>query len=235
MAELIWDKLGEREYESGVDRAVLYLRDGRVIPWSGIVSVEEAGSEEGEPLHYDGFKYAETSISDDYAATVRAITFPDEMLELEGMDAVAPGMYAGEQPPQPFNFAYRTRVGDDIQGDESGYKLHLVYNVIAVPDTKGYSTVSNEAALSEFGWNLTTIPETLVGFKPTAHVIVESTPMNRFLLRDLEEMIWGTETANPSLPVLQTLGTYVSGYEVITIVDHGDGTWPRRVDQDDWA
>lgn len=225
MTELVWDEVGERTFETGLDRGVLYLPDGSAVPWNGLTSITEKPDKESSPVYYDGQKINDLVTLGDFSASMKAITYPDEFTEIEGMAEVAEGVYLGDQRPQSFGLSYRTKLGDDVVGGEAGYKIHLLYNVTAVPKDKAYDTTLKTMTPMEFEWDIYAIPEELPGFRPSAHLVINSLKIHPYLLDDLEEMLYGSATVEPSLIPMVDLVTYIDEWYVVKIVDNGDGTW----------
>ena len=152
MAVLAWDQVGDRTYQTGVSRGVLYTQDGDVAVWNGLTSVEESSTAEIKSFYLDGVKYLDNLVPGDFSGSLKAFTYPDEFEEAIGVVDVAPGLYYHDQPSRSFNLSYRTTVGNDLSGMEYGYKIHLLYNVIANPDTTVFETLRDEAAALEFSW-----------------------------------------------------------------------------------
>lgn len=224
MTKLTWDLAGGRLYEAGIDRGVLYLPSG-AVPWNGLSGVDEDAADASTPLYFDGLKYADLPANEDFSGTLRVFTYPDEFLAVDGSQSLAPGLYVDSQPLQTFGLSYRTRLGNDVDGVTHGYRIHLLYNLVAVDDTQSYATLSNSVNALEFSWQIHGRPETLTTYKPTAHAIIDSTRINKYLLADLENTLYGSSSAAPSLPSLQSLVDMAKNYMVITITDNGDGTW----------
>lgn len=194
MSRLVWGRVGSRRYETGVDRGVLYLPDGSGVPWNGITAVDEdKGSVEVATHYFDGIAYINTRHPGDYSATLRCVTFPDEFLQFDGYAEVDnnPMLLDNQPVEETFGLSYRTRVGNDLQGPEFGYKIHLVYNITASPESTSYVTMSNQQTPSDFAWKLTALPEVVPGFRPTAHVILDSTKLDPYLMRELEDILYG--------------------------------------------
>lgn len=226
MSKLNWDGPGDRLYETGVDQGVLYLPDGSAVPWNGITSVSEVyEGESTQGLYFDGEKIYDYQLNEDFAATLKVFTYPEEFNPFDGVVEIGQGLYVKDQRPERFSLSYRTKIGNDLDGDEHGYKIHLVYNLSAIPEAATYSTVSKQFSPLEFSWGLSAIPEEIPGYFPTAHAIIDTTAVNKFLLRDLEEIIYGDTFTDPRLPTIQELTDIVSNWELISIIDHGDGTW----------
>lgn len=225
MTTLAWDEIGERIYEAGVDRGVLYLSDGRAVPWNGIVSVEESSTAELKPYYLDGNKYMETLVPGDFAGKLRAFTYPDEFEEVSGVTHVAPGFRFHDQPSKRFSLSYRTKIGDDIQGLALGYKIHILYNVVAKPDARLYRTLNQSPESIEFGWDLSGVPPTVGRFKPPVHITIDSREVGSDILEIIENVLYGTPTSSPSLPTIQDIAEYFGYLGALIIVDHGDGSW----------
>lgn len=224
MPALVWDKVGDRAFESGIDRGVLYLPDGSVVPWNGLVSVTEKSGKSASPIYFDGRKVQDAISLGDYSATLKAVTYPREFEKLEGFGSIRSGILFADQVPGMFNLSYRTGIGSDLS-PEGGYKLHILYNLTAIPSDKAYQTNSETAQFSEFEWEISAIPVEISGFRPTSHVILDSTDIDPYLLADIEDILYGTSTIPPSLISIPELVTYALDWIRTLIVDHGDGTW----------
>lgn len=226
MAKLIWDQMGERLYETGLDRGVLYLPDGSAVPWNGLVSIQESFEDDGtEPLYYDGVKYLDRQTIGDYLANMQAITYPDEFLEFEGQLDIGPGLFADNQPKNYFALSYRTYAGNAVEGHGSGYKIHLLYNLLAVPANKDYATIASQTTPTLFNWEIAGVPAPVDGNRPTAHVVIDSRVMEPYQLKDLESILYGDNDKDADLPPLDELAAYMIDWNLITIIDFGDGTW----------
>lgn len=224
MTRLQWDQVSERFYEFGVDHGVLYLDNDLVVPWNGLTAVEEDFSDLiNTPYFVDGVKYLDVSSHGDFTATLSAITFPDEFLDYEGVDEIGNGLFVDAQNAKPFGLAYRTKISND-SGVEA-YKLHICYNLLAVPNDKSYQTVSDQITPIAFSWKLSGIPEPAVGYRATAHVILDSRYIYTQLLPELEDTLYGSDTTEPSLPALSDLIQTVTSWSLIKITVNGDGTW----------
>jgi hypothetical protein len=206
MTRLTWDDLSQRKYQSGVSNVVLYPSTGIGVSWSGVVSIDETGADgEADPLFIDGVKYSNRVVSEEFKATLAAITFPDEWLECDGVAVLASGLYAGEQYRRTFGLCYKTKLGDAIAGLNLGYKLHLVYNAIANPTTKRYKTLGSSVDLSTFSWDITASPVPIPNLKPTSRLIIDSTKTDPAVLSQVEDLLYGTDSNNPGLPVVDDL------------------------------
>lgn len=224
MAIIVWNSVGERVYETGLDRGVLYLNDGTAVPWNGLTAVTEKIDQSSAPGYFDGRKITDLVTIGDFSAAMKALTYPDEFVELEGLGTVTAGLYVGEQPPKTFALSYRTQIGNDVNGN-AGYKIHILYNVTAITSDKAYSTSSGETDPVEFEWEITSVPEDLVGFRPTAHVIIDSRKISAILLNDIEDILYGTAEMAPTLLTIEELVAYINYEYLFKITDNGDGTW----------
>lgn len=231
MTPLVWDQPGERVFQSGVDHGVLYLHEGIAVPWNGLTGVEEDSSSELKEFHLDGVKYLQNLIPGDYSGRLTAFTYPDEFDQVNGITSVAPGLFYHDQPAKSFNLSYRTKLGNDLEGPDYGYKIHLLYNVFANPDAQAYGTADDSGFQpQEFSWRLRGTPTKLVGFKPTVHISIDSTKTPPEVLEVLENTLYGTEQSDPSFPTVQELSEMFGYAGALIIIDHGDGTW-SAIDQ----
>lgn len=182
MAKLTWDNAGERFYETGVKKGVLYVADEqgnmykKGVAWNGLTAVTESPSgAEASPLYADDIKYLELMSNEEFGATVEAYTYPDEFAACDGSTELVPGVKLGQQPRKMFGLSYVTTLGNDINGNDYGYKIHLVYGAKAAPSEKAYATINDSPEAITFSWEITTTPVDVDGFKPTAHIEIEST------------------------------------------------------------
>lgn len=222
---IVWDDPSDRVYETGLDKGVLYLPDGSAVPWNGLTAVIEKFDRESSPVYYDGMKINDLVVLGDFSATMKAVTYPDEFIELEGMGKPRRGLFYGDQPPQSFGLCYRTQIGNAVDGDTAGYKIHILYNITAIPNDKTYATLSSEPSLVEFEWELTAVPEEVPGYRPTAHLVIDSRDLDPWLLEELEEMLYGSSNAEAVLIPMPDLISYISEWYRVKIIDHGNGTW----------
>jgi hypothetical protein len=235
MTVIEWDKSGERVYQSGVDRGVLYLKDGTVVPWNGLTSVEDGTSSEVKAYYLDGIKILEHATPGEYSGKLSAFTYPDEFEEVLGNKAIAPGVLFYEQKPKSFNLAYRTRIANDID-PELGYKLHLLYNLHASAESHTYESLSNDPQAPEFGWSLSGTPPigTIDGIRPTVHVSLDSRETREDLLQVVENILYGTATSDPRFPTILELRLIFGEVGGLYIIDNGDGTWTAIDPSDDF-
>lgn len=211
MTALTWDKIGERRYETGVDHGVLYLPTGDGIPWNGLVSISETKTREVKSYYLDGIKYLDQQIPSAYSAKLGAYTYPDELEEILGNAPYVPGVVLHDQNPRRFDLSYRTLEGNDLDGIDGGYKIHIVWNVMAVPSDVTFDTIGKDsAAPGLFEWNLTGAPQQMYGIRPTSHMSVHSRSVDPAVLAEVEAALYGTEEADPHLPSLVSLLSMVS-------------------------
>ena len=199
MAKLVWDESGKRIYETGVQKGVLYVQDeGGTYPkgvaWNGLTAVTESPSgAEATPLYADDIKYLELRSAEEFGATIEAYTYPEEFEACDGSASLAKGVSIGQQDRKAFGLCYRTVVGNDVQGNSHGYKLHLIYGAVASPSEKAYATVNDSPEAVTFSWEITTTPVEVEGFKPTASITIDSTKVNSEQLAALEKKLYGEE------------------------------------------
>lgn len=207
MTALTWDKVGERFFETGVDRGVLYIPDNNGVynngvAWNGLVSVSESPSgAEPNAQYADNIKYLNLYSAEEFGATIEAFTYPDEFSQFDGLSVPTPGVSIGQQHRGMFGLSYRTRIGNDIQGDDLGYKLHLIYGCQASPSEKAYNTVNDSPEALTFSWEIATTPVSSAGRRPTSIVTVDSRKVDSAKLTDLTNLLWGTVGSDPSLPL----------------------------------
>lgn len=234
MTTLVWDDIGSRIFETGVDHGVLYLPDGTAIPWNGLTSIIKKNDSSTTSVYFDGQKVQDLVVLGDFSATMRAITYPDEFAEIQGSGDLQTGATLEDQQPQVFAICYRTLVGDDVDSLDAGYKIHVVYNLTAVPSDIEHRTISDSVSPIEFEWEITAVPEEFPGFRPSAHVIIDSRKVDPVLLEELEGFLYGTEAVDAELPSMFTLLSHIADFfdMVIIIEDEGDGTWTATVRED---
>lgn len=225
MSQILWDQVGSRSYETGLDRGVLYLNDGTVVPWNGLTAIVEKSNKEASPTYYDGMKVQDRVILGDFSAVMRAVTYPEQFVAVEGLGKVRNGVWLGDQVPQVFDLCYRTFIGNDLEGEQAGYKIHILYNLTAIPSDKTYATLSINPSIVEFEWDISAVPDETVGFRPTAHIILNSGDMDPWLLEAVEEMLYGGQYVDPSLPPLGELVTFMDTWYRWKVTDNGDGTY----------
>lgn len=220
MATLVWDAIGERFYETGVDRGVLYLPDQAGayvdgVAWNGLTAVNETPSgAEANAQYADNIKYLNLFSAEEFGATIEAFTYPDEFAQFDGLAVPTPGVVVGQQPRKTFGLSYRTKMGNDLEGDEYGYKIHLIYGCTASPSEKAYNTQSDSPEAITFSWEITTVPAPVSGLKPTALIVVDSTVVNAGELALLEQALYGTAGTDPRLPTPDEVIAFFGGAAV---------------------
>lgn len=204
---LNWDQIGDRKYETGCDRGVLFpVGDAGVydagVAWDGLSAVNENPSG-GEPtaVYADNIKYLELTGTEEFGATIEAFTYPEAFEVCDGSAEIAPGVTITQQDRKPFGFSYRTLIGNDVAGTNHGYKIHLVYGAKAKPSQKNYGTVNESPEAMTLSWELSTTPVSVNGFKPTSHLIVDSTKVDAGKLKALEDILYGTDEEEARLPL----------------------------------
>lgn len=211
MAKLVWDQSGQKFFETGVSNGVLYVSDGQGgylngVAWNGLTSVAENPSgAESNPVYADNIKYLNIISAEEFGATIEAYTYPDEFMECDGSAQVVAGVNIGQQARKSFGISYRTRVGNDVAGDNLGYKIHVIYNCQAAPSGKTYSTVNESPEAITFSWEVTTTPVPVEGFRPTATVVFDSTKLDAGKMAAVENALYGGASSEPSLPSIEEL------------------------------
>jgi len=206
MPTIEWDKAGERIFETGVDHGVLYVAvDGEYpegVAWNGLVTVTESPSgAEASPQYADNIKYLNLVSAEEFGGTIEAFMYPDAFEECDGTAEIAPGITIGQQSRKQFGLAYRTKVGNDTQGQDFAYKIHLIYGALAAPSEKAYGTVNDSPEAITLSWELTTTPVAVAGFKPTATLVIDSRTVDKAKLKALEDVLYGTDSAEARLPL----------------------------------
>ena len=219
MSKLVWDKTGERLYETGVKQGVLYPMDAKGtypkgVPWNGLTNVTESPSgAEATALYADDIKYLNLMSNEEFGGTIEAYTYPDEFAECDGSASIATGVYIGQQPRKTFGLCYRTTLGNDVESNAHGYKLHLVYGALASPSEKAYSTINDNPEAVTFSWEFSTTPVNVTGFKPTACLTIDSTKVGAEKLAALEKILYGDdsdESAVARLPLPDEVAQIIS-------------------------
>ena len=220
MAMLVWDKTGEHFYETGIDRGVLYVQESGAYPtgvaWNGLISVSESPSgAEANAVYADNIKYLSLMSAEEFGATIEAYTYPDEFMECDGSATLVTGVTVGQQSRKTFGMCYRTKLGNDVDLDEHGYKIHIIYGATASPSEKGYQTVSDSPEAITFSWEVSTVPVNVTGMKPTASLVIDSTKADAAKLQELEKILYGGDDGDgPRLPLpdeIKTLMTPAAG------------------------
>lgn len=210
MTTLTWNKVGERTYESGVDRGVLFVPGQPAVVWNGLISVAETPyARETKAYYMDGIKYLDYHVVGEFSGKLKAFTFPDEVNVLVGNMEYVPGVFFHDQPPKPFGLSYRTGVGNDLEGSDYGYKIHLLYNVMAEPSDVQHDSFAQIVTPNNFEWTLTTTPPNVYEMKPTSHISIHSSSVDPLVLQAIEDLIYGTASSAPQLPTFSDLVTLI--------------------------
>ena len=215
MAKIVWDKTGERLYETGVKNGVLYVQEGGAYPkgvaWNGLTAVTESPSgAEATPLYADDIKYLNLLSAEEFGATIDAYTYPDEFAECDGSASLADGVMIGQQARKTFGLCYRTAIGNDIDGNDHGYKLHIIYGALAAPTEKAYATINDSPEAITFSWEVTTTPVNVTGAKPTASITIDSTKATPEKLAALEKILYGDTEVEARLPLPDEIKTIMT-------------------------
>ena len=215
MAKLNWDVQGERYYETGVSKGVLYpFKEGKYskgVAWNGLTAVTESPSgAEPTPLYADNIKYLNLLSNEEFAATVEAYTYPDEFAECDGSAELAAGVSVGQQKRIPFGMSYVTKVGNDTDGQDYGYKIHLIYGALAKPSQKNYATINDNPEAITFSWELSTTPVAVPNLKPTACITIDSKKVTPEKLKKIEDKLYGTESEEATLPTPTELAALIA-------------------------
>lgn len=234
-SKMVWDAVGQRKFETGIDRGVLYVENLDGVPWNGLVSVSESPSGgDVTPFYIDGVKYLNLVAREEYEATIEAYIYPDEFAACEGTEAVDNGLFVTHQNKKSFGLCYRTMIGDDVEGINLGYKIHLVYNATVAPSEKNYKTIAETYDLDNFSWHIVAKPPRFAGYKPTAHFIIDSRSTPSELLAEIEDILYGSFDAAARLPSVSEL-IYLFDEHQTMVFDAGDIDEPFDVTFDGGA
>ena len=219
MSKIVWDQTGERLYETGVKQGVLYIPNSGVyskgVAWNGLTAVTESPSgAEATALYADDIKYLNLMSNEEFGCTIEAYTYPDEFAACDGSASLAKGVSIGQQPRKTFGLCYRTTLGNDTDGNNYGYKLHMVYGCLAAPSEKAFSTINDSPEALTFSWEVSTTPVNVAGHKPTAHLEIDSTKADPVKLAALEKILYGDTDAEARLPLPD---------EIVTLMAEADG------------
>ena len=213
MAKITWDETGKRFYETGVKNGVLYPQAAggtypQGVAWNGLTAVTESPSgAEANPMYADDIKYLNLISAEEFGATIEAYTYPEEFEQCDGSASVATGVTIGQQTRKAFGLCYRTVLGNDTEGNEHGYKLHIIYGALAAPSEKAYATINDSPEAITFSWEVTTTPVNVPGHKPTATVVIDSTKSDKAKLTALETILYGSESEEARLPLPEEIIT----------------------------
>lgn len=204
---LVWDETGKRFYETGVKNCALYVQDSsgaypKGVAWNGITGITESPSgAEATPIYADDMKYLNLFSTEEFGATIEAYTYPDEFAECDGSAELTTGVMIGQQSRKAFGLVYKTTLGNDVSGNDLGYKLHIIYGAKAAPSEKAYATINDSPEAITFSWELSTTPVEIKGHKPTASITIDSTKVDAEKLKTLEGILFGSESADARLPL----------------------------------
>ena len=206
MSKLVWDQVGDRLYETGVKNAVLYVQEGGAYPvgvaWNGVTNITESPSgAEPTPLYADDIKYLNLMSNEELGGSIEAYMYPEEFAECDGSAAVVDGVYIGQQTRKSFGLAYKTTLGNDVDNNDYGYKLHLIYGCLASPSERAYATINDSPEAIAFSWEFSTTPVAVEGRKPTACITIDSTKADPTKLAELEDVLFGTDDVGAQLPL----------------------------------
>lgn len=220
MAKLVWDQIGERLYETGVEQAAIYPMTGSTYgagaAWNGLTAITESPSgAEPSPLYANDKKYVELMSKEEFGGTIEAYTYPDEFAECNGEKSIAQGLKIGQQTRKLFGLVYKSLIGNDTEGTKYGYKLHIVYNARVSPSEKSNNTVNDSPEAATMSWTFSTTPVEIEGYDPTSHLIIDSTEADPEKLKALEAILYGSESEDAKLPmpneIMTTLGVVAAG------------------------
>ena len=207
MAKIVFDQSGERFYETGVKNGVLFVQNengeyGNGVAWNGLTAITESPSgAEATPLYADDIKYVELTSAEEFGATIEAYTYPEEFEACDGSASLVEGITIGQQDRVAFGLCYKTVVGNDVRGNDLGYKLHLIYGAKAAPSERAFQTINDSPEAITFSWEITTTPVNVTGFKPTANLVIDSTKVDAAKLALIEAKLFGSESEEPTLPL----------------------------------
>ena len=215
MTKLNWDVQGERYYETGVSKGVLYpFKEGKYskgVAWNGLTAVTESPSgAEPTPLYADNIKYLNLLSNEEFAATVEAYTYPDEFAECDGSAELAAGVSVGQQKRVPFGLSYVTKLGNDTDGQDHGYKIHLIYGALAKPSQNNYATINDNPEAITFSWELSTTPVAVPNMRPTACITIDSTKVTPENLKKIEDKLYGKDSEEATLPTPAELAALIA-------------------------
>ena len=215
MSKLVWDKSGERYYETGVKQVALYKQVNGAYPagvaWNGVTAFTESPSgAEPTPLYADDIKYLNLMSNEEFGATIEAYTYPVEFAECDGSAELVPGVMVGQQSRKSFGLVVKTTLGNDVEGNALGYKLHLVYGLLASPSEKAYATINDSPEAITFSWELTSTPVEVTGLKPTSIITIDSTKVDASKLATLEAALYGSDDAEAYLPLPDAVATMMA-------------------------
>jgi hypothetical protein len=224
LTRMIWDAVGTRFYENGIDRGVLYIGTQPGVPWNGLTSItDDSISGTSKSYYVDGEKYLNEISREEFQATLTAFTYPDQFEVCNGNSAVRPGILVTKQEHVPFGLSYRTMTGNDT--DSIYYRIHILYNLLASPAGRTYKTFSDNVEVDDFSWTLTSVPPVVDGYRRSSHIIIDTRNMESPLVSGIEDILYGTNGTNGRLPSFTELIDLIDTNNALIVVDNGDGTY----------
>lgn len=220
---IVWNLVQDRQIETGVDRGVLYLKNGVTVPWNGLTGVDEEGGEGAAEYFIDGRPFLYLPKPKEFKANIRAFMYPDEFSLALGEVEITDGMYLDSQIGDSFDLSYRTKIYNSL--GEYGYKIHLIYNATVVPSARSYGTIGEQINPVEFSWDIQAVPIRVDGYRPTAHITIDTRHMDATRLNQLENLLYGTPDDAAAMPEAQAIFDLLTFGDAIVITDNGDGTW----------
>ena len=224
MAQLVWNVVGERFFETGIDHGVLYVGGANGVAWNGLLAVSESPSGgDVSPFYVDGIKYLNYASAEEFEATIEAYTYPDEFEACDGTVSVGHGLSATQQAKKSFGLCYRTKIGNDLDGINHAYKVHLIYNATASPSNQENRSIGESIEPFNFSWKIVTKPPTMIGYKPTAHFVIDSRETPSDLMNQISDILYGSLASPPRLPSVGELISIFTTYQV-SVFDAGNLT-----------
>lgn len=225
MAKIEWNRPSDQTFQAGVDRGVIYVDDGPVVPWNGLSSVSDSGESTTKELFLDGIKFLAVVSPRNWQGSLEAYSFPDEFGELIGISALTDGLFADSQAPDRFNLSYRTMISAPNDSPKQHYKIHLVYKVMASLSEFSNTTLGDDVEPVSFSFDLSATPIRIPGKRPTAHIIIDSRNLDDTLLKEIEDLLYGNENQDPVFPDINVLIDMMTFSNDVVVVYNGDGTW----------
>lgn len=224
MSQLVWNAVGQRLHDIGVDRGVLYI-DNVGHPWNGLVSVEESPSGgDAQPFYIDGVKYLNRAAKEEFEATISAFYSPVEFDQCDGINSPVPGLYSSQQRRKPFGLSYRSKIGNDVDGVDHGYKIHIIYNALVAPTSRSYSTINDGIDVPLLSWAISTKPIPIPGMMRSAHLVIDSTTASATALTSIENLLYGSASDPSTLPTPeQIIGILLATPAEFSVTDLGNG------------
>lgn len=224
LPRIVWDAVGSRQYETGIDRGVLYVDTQAGVPWNGLTAVTESSPGGiAKSFYVDGEKYANLPTREEYQATLTAYTYPEEFEICDGLVSIRSGLFLTKQKRISFGLSYRTKIGND-QDDSYAYKIHIIYNVLAAPSNRAFKTTNNSMQVDQFSWVLTSLPLAQTGYLRTSHIVIDSRVTDPQILSAIEDILYGDDAISSRLPTLPELLDLIDTGDSLIVTDNGDGT-----------